>query len=347
MAGSVSAMCGQLVVCGVAGHMLSPSERRTLASGDRAGVVLFKRNIAPGLENVTGLVREILFAGGEDVLVAVDQEGGRVMRLGLPALALPPMRNLAQSGEERVTAVAEIQGRELRALGFSMTFAPVADVHTREENPIIGDRAFGRTPEAVARLAGAFADGLARAGILSCAKHFPGHGDTTVDSHLALPRVDKTRAELEAVEIAPFRALAKRVDSMMTAHVVYPAFGPLPATLLDAVCTELLRTSIGFDGVLFSDDLEMKAIELQPGDAAIRAVAAGCDIVLVCSRPDLADEIHEALVVEATRSVAFRARCEVAAARSLEMRRRVRAQPSSRSITEITADTTHAMKELA
>ena len=164
----------------------------------------------------------------------------------------------------------------------------------------------------------------------SCAKHFPGHGDTTVDSHLALPRVERPKAELERIEIASFRALAKNpaIDSMMTAHVVYPALDPeQPATLSRAICTDLLRTELGFEGVLFSDDLEMKALTMPTGEAAVRAVTAGCDVLLVCSRADLAAEAHEALVREAERSPAFRARCEEAFARALAMRRRVRPAP--------------------
>jgi beta-N-acetylhexosaminidase len=238
-------------------------------------------------------------------------------------MALPPMRTLGDLGDEDlIHRVAAQHARELRALGYTMSFAPVLDVHTRAENPIIGDRAFATTPEGVARFAGAWADGLREATLLSCGKHFPGHGDTTVDSHLALPRVERDRAGLERIEIAPFRALAKRVDSLMSAHVVYPALDDGPATLSRAICTDLLRGKLGFEGVLFSDDLEMKAITLGAGEAAVGAVLAGCDVVLVCSRADLADEAHAALTRECESSPAFRARCEEAAARSLALRRR-------------------------
>jgi beta-N-acetylhexosaminidase len=209
-----------------------------------------------------------------------------------------------------------------------MSFAPVLDVHTRPDNPIIGDRAFDSTPDGVARKAGAWAAGLADGALLSCGKHFPGHGDTTVDSHLALPRVERDREGLERIEIAPFRALAKNVDAMMTAHVVYPAWDDRPATLSRALCTELLRHRLGFEGVLFSDDLEMKAITA-PVEAAVLAVAAGCDVLLVCSRADLADEVHAALVREVEKSATFRARCEEAAARSLAMRKRVPPAPAA------------------
>jgi beta-N-acetylhexosaminidase len=350
-----------MLVVGLAAKALDPSERRALASGERGGVVLFRRNIdreAPGLDGmraVAELNASVRDAAPGDLppLIAVDQEGGRVMRLGAPAMQLPPMRRVGDLGDEDLTRrVAEAQARELAALGFSMSFAPVADIHTRDENPIIGDRAFATTPEGVARFAGAFAEGLAAGKVLSCAKHFPGHGDTTVDSHLALPRVERDRAELERLELASFRALAKRsaIDSMMTAHVVYPALDPAqPATLSRTICTDLLRTELGFRGVLFSDDLEMKALTMPTGEAAVRAVQAGCDVLLVCSRADLAEEAHEALVREAERSPAFRARCEEAAARALAMRRRVPPAPmtSGEDLARIFAASASVTAELA
>lgn len=333
MVSSLSVLCGQMIVIGLAGPELDAHERRALAAGERGGVVLFRRNIAPRIGAVAELVAAIRDATPAELpaLVAVDQEGGRVMRLGPPAMQLPPMRRLGDlDDDELVRRVAEAQGRELAALGFTMSFAPVADVHTRDENPIIGDRAFATTPDRVARLCGAWADGLTRGGVLSCAKHFPGHGDTTVDSHLALPHVDRPKAELERLEIAAFRGLATHptIDSMMTAHVVYPALDPeQPATLSRAICTDLLRGELGFRGVLFSDDLEMKALTMPTGEAAIRAVTAGCDALLVCSRADLAQQAHEALVHEAEKSSAFKARCEEAFTRGIAMRRRVPPRP--------------------
>lgn len=333
MVRSLSVLCGQLLVVGLAGPSLHDDERRRLARAERGGVVLFRRNVEPGadgLARLTDLSRMVREAATSDAppLVAIDQEGGRVMRLGPPTLRLPPMRALGDLDDPAfVKRVAHAQGRELRALGITMSFAPVADVHTRPENPIIGDRAFAGTPDRVATLAGAFADGLSEAGILTCAKHFPGHGDTTEDSHLSLPRVDRDADGLAAIEIAPFAALASRpsIDAMMTAHVLYPALDPVhPATLSPAIGTALLREKLGFSGVLFSDDLEMKAIEGDAGAAAVRAVRAGCDVLLVCSRDDVAERVHEALVHEAEASDAFRARCEQALGRFETMRRRTR-----------------------
>ena len=342
MAGTLSVLCGQLLVVGLTGLELDGEERRALGAGERGGVVLFRRNVGSGAEGLSGvraLNAAVMGACPRELppLVAVDQEGGRVMRLGPPAMQLPPMRRLGDvdpsPNADLVRRVAEAQARELAALGFTMSFAPVADIHSRDDNPIIGDRAFATTPEGVARLGGAWAEGLARGGVLSCAKHFPGHGDTTVDSHLALPHVGRPRADLERLEVASFRALAKNraVDAMMTAHVVYSALDPeQPATLSHAICTDLLRGKLGFPGVLFSDDLEMKALTMPTGEAAVRAVRAGCDVLLVCSRADLAQVAHEALVHEAEKSATFRARCEEAFERGIAMRRRVPPAPLAR-----------------
>ena len=158
--------------------------------------------------------------------------------------------------------------------------------------------------------------------------------------------MSRDRAGLEAIEIAPFRAIAKRVDSMMTAHVVYPAFGEKPATMTHAICTDLLRGALGFEGVLFSDDLEMKAISIEHGEAAVLSVEAGCDVLLVCSRADLADRVHEALVKECERSDAFQRRCEEAAARSDAMRARAPASPSTSSPEAIAAITKTELGDL-
>ncbi len=348
MAGHLGVLCGQLIVVGPGGHELSPSERRAFAGGERGGVVIFKRNIredADGTSDVRALARltrsivEAAAAGPADAsagappLLGIDQEGGRVLRIGRPAIQLPAMRRIGDLGDvDFAERLAEAQARELAALGITMSFAPVTDTHTRPENPVIGERSFATTPEAVARFAAAWARGLLHGGVLNCAKHFPGHGDTTVDSHLELPRVERSREELERIEIAAFRAIAKEpaLTAMMSAHVVYPALDPeRPATLSRTILTGILRETIGFEGVLFSDDMEMKAIRLPIGEAVVRAVTAGVDALLVCHGEDVATAAHEALVKEAESSPAFRARCEEARSRFVAMRKRVPFRPAS------------------
>jgi beta-N-acetylhexosaminidase len=243
------------------------------------------------------------------------------------------MRSIAALGDRALLErVGAVMGAELSCLGLTMNFAPVVDVDTNPDNPVIGDRAFSRDPIEVAECAAAYVRGLRAGGVQNCLKHFPGHGDTLLDSHLALPTVAHDRARLDAVELLPFRRLAPLADSMMTAHVVYPALDPgCAATLSPRIAGDLLRRELGFDGVLFSDDLEMQAIagHAAPEDSAPLALLAGCDVLLVCSRPDVAERVHQALTTRIERDAPFRARCLEAARRSLELRRRCRPRPGS------------------
>jgi beta-N-acetylhexosaminidase len=242
------------------------------------------------------------------------------------------MRRLGDLDDPVLTReAAELLGRQLRLLGFNLDFAPVVDVDTNPANPVIGDRSFGADPALVVRHARAFADGLESAGVAACLKHFPGHGDTSLDSHLALPRLVHDRARLERVELLPFRALAPYVACVMTAHVVFDAIdSSRPATLSRQVVTELLRRDVGFRGVVFSDDLEMKAVADGWGvpEAACLAVEAGCDAVLVCKETDLVLAAHAALAERAAREPAFAARLREAAGRSLAARRRFACAPA-------------------
>jgi beta-N-acetylhexosaminidase len=232
-------------------------------------------------------------------------------------------------------------GAELRALGFDVDFAPVLDVHTNPNNPVIGDRAFGRDPELVARRALAFARGLDSAGILSCGKHFPGHGDTEVDSHLALPRLPHDLDRLRRVELAPFaRAARAGLPMIMTAHVVFEAIDPgVPATLSRRVLGDLLRGELGYRGLVVSDDLDMNAIagHTGVGDAAVRAVAAGCDALLLCRRRDHQDAAHAALVRAAERDGAFRARVALAAGAVRQLKERLETRSPAPSLSVLGA----------
>ncbi len=321
-----SILAGQLICGGFAGPALSTTFRAALSRGERGGAVIFKRNIETA-EGVLELNRAISGAAPSELppLIAVDQEGGRVARLKAPLLSVPPMRVLAERKDPALLRrVARAQGEELAALGFTMNASPVLDVDTNPDNPIIGDRSFSRDPEEAARLALAYADGLADASLLTCGKHYPGHGDTDKDSHLELPTVSHPKERLMSVELLPFRrAAAHGLDAFMTAHVVYPALDPgVPATQSHVICTDLLRGELGFRGVVISDDLEMKAISQDTGDTAVRAIAAGCDLLLVCSDEERQEVAVAALAREIDASPAFKARCEEALARGLLMRRK-------------------------
>ena len=324
----LSVMCGQLIVGGFVGTAPSSTFREALRRGERGGAILFRRNLLGTLQDVASLCRELAAATPADLppSIAIDQEGGRVTRLGPPMLKLPPMRAFGVRGDEDlVHRAASLLGAQLAALGFTMDFAPVLDVDTCSVNPIIGDRSFSSEATRVMQLGAAYASGLQAGGVLACGKHFPGHGDTTVDSHLDLPVVDQPLSRLSAVELVPFRSLrASTCAAFMTAHVVYPALDPHePATLSRRIAHDLLREELGYDGLLVSDDLEMKAVadRMPIEESAVKAIRAGCDVLLVCSNEELQDRAHAALVQEAERDPSFRHRAEQAAQRGLMARR--------------------------
>lgn len=330
MSDPIEALAARVLCVGFSGRELPPVLADRLRAGALGGVILFKRNLG-SIEEVATLVSAVHDASPTRTpLVAIDQEGGRVARLGAPIVKLPPMRRLGERDDPSLTRrCGAVLGAQLAALGINLDFAPVLDVDTNPDNPVIGDRSFGRDAPTVITHALAFARGLSDAGVAACGKHFPGHGDTDLDSHLALPRIAHDRARLEAVELAPFRAARGVVPSIMTAHVVFDALDPdVPATLSKRVITGLLREELGYDGVIVSDDLEMKAVFDRWGvaESAVRAIEAGCDLLLVCSRLDLVEEAAEALATRAKSDPAFAARLRDAAARVDAMRERFPAQ---------------------
>ncbi len=287
---------GQLLFAGFEGTEVPRELAELLAQGRLGGVILFARNIA-GPGQVAGLTAALHAAAPADVpaLLAIDQEGGRVQRLRAPWTEWPPMRWLGERDEPEMTAaVAVALARELSDLGIGLDFAPVVDVDTNPLNPVIGDRSFARTPERVAKHAAAFITAMQAAGVAACAKHFPGHGDTKSDSHLELPSLGHDLDRLREVELPPFRAaIAAGVASVMTAHVLFPRLDKArPATLAPDVMN-LLREELGYDGVVFGDDLEMKAVadHFAPEPLVRGCLNAGCDGLLVCRRLDLVLEV--------------------------------------------------------
>lgn len=282
-----------------------------LEAGCLGGVTLFRRNIACELDALAHHNAALHARSPRRLVVAIDQEGGRVARLRLaPVVQLPAASELAEYyPESTLERIGFEVGRQLCALGFTMNFAPVLDVHSEPANPVIGDRAFGVAPGEASRKALAFARGQRSAGLASCGKHFPGHGDTTMDSHLELPVVEASLEVLRTREFEPFRAAsATGLEALMSAHVVYRAISPLPATLAPEIATRLLRDELRFEGVLFSDDLRMKALSDDVGANAVRAVAAGCDALLVCDGEELVRDVVAVLAREYRASEAFRAR---------------------------------------
>lgn len=277
-------------ITGLAGPALSPKERAFLREAQPWGLIVFKRNaVEPQqLRRLLGDARATL---GRDVAVLVDQEGGRVQRLGPPHWPeYPPAAaygRLYDRDRGAGLAAAELGARliaaDLASVGIDIDCMPVADVPAAGADAIIGDRAFGDAPGKVAALAGAFAQGLTEGGVLPVVKHIPGHGRATADSHQRLPVVTAERAALEVTDFAAFRPLAG-LPLAMTAHVVFAAIDPVaPATISTAIVRDVIRRSIGYRGLLMSDDLSMRALS---GSLAVRtaaAIAAGCDMALHCN----------------------------------------------------------------
>jgi len=291
---------GQLIVAGFAGDTI-PQELRSLAHEfDLGGVILFDRNIdAPG--QIAELAYDARNLSRETpVWVSVDQEGGRVARLRAPFTEWPPMTTLGLSQDLGLAVrFGRALAAELRAVGVTLDYAPVLDVDTNSENPVIGDRALSDCTDDVARFGTAIVDALQGQGIAACGKHFPGHGDTTVDSHDDLPVVDQPQERLREVELMPFRAaIASGVAAILTAHVVYPAFdADLPATMSPTIIGKVLRDELGFEGIVATDDLEMGAIarHYEFGAATVCSIRAGCDMVLLCG----ADTARQVAAIEA------------------------------------------------
>src|SRR5918996_1322629 len=288
MPASIRRDIGQLLIGSLPGTTITPEMRSLAKEFQLGGVILFSRNIeAP--EQVAELAYDVQSLATELPLwVSVDQEGGRVARLKAPFTEWPPMAVLGRSGDEKLAGrFARALAAELRAVGVTLDYAPVLDIHTNPKNPVIGDRALADDAQLVARLGVAIIKGLQENGVAACGKHFPGHGDTSVDSHFDLPLVEHPPDRIRRVECVPFRAaIAADVAFMMTAHVLVPSIDDeRPATLSPRIVRDMLRDELGFRGVIVGDDLEMKAVARQftVPDAAVQAIAAGCDGLLICS----------------------------------------------------------------
>ena len=307
MPASLRREIGQLLIGSLPATTIT-SEMRSLAREFQlGGVTLFKRNVEAA-EQVAELSHDLQALSSDLPLwVAVDQEGGRVARLHAPFTEWPPMATLGRAGDDRLAyRFASALAAELKAVGISLDYAPVLDIHTNPKNPIIGDRALGEDADTVARLGAAIIRGLQENGVAACGKHFPGHGDTSVDSHLALPVVEHPPDRIRRVECVPFReAIRNDVAFIMTARILVPSLDEQkPATLSPTIVRGMLREELDFNGVILSDDLEMKAIAdtYTVPDAAVQAIAAGCDGVLVCRASTLgptADAEVQAAVLEA------------------------------------------------
>jgi beta-N-acetylhexosaminidase len=294
---------GQLFMLGFTGTTVGPEVVDLLTTYKPGGVILFARNLTDA-DQIVALTNDLQrHASGSPLLIAIDQEGGRVSRLPAGFTVFPPCATVGSCrSTELAYAAAAATAQELRAVGINMNMAPVLDVNTNPRNPIIGDRAFGADPGLVGELGLATIAGLQQNRVVACGKHFPGHGDTVADSHKELPLVAASRERLDEVELRPFRSVVEQGDrgpaAIMTAHVLYPALDEkLPATLSPAILTDLLRQQWRFDGLIVTDDLEMHAIidHYGIGDAAVRALQAGADLLLICKDRERAVTAMEAV----------------------------------------------------
>jgi len=306
---------GGLIMVGCRGEGLSRAERLLAEEYGFGGFILFQRNCAEPRQ-ILALNRSLWSLGASPPpFIAIDQEGGNVHRLPPPFTRFPAAASIgARNDRGLADRLGHAAAVELGLAGINLNFAPVLDVHSNPENPVIGARAFGTEAARVIEISAAWARGLRHGGVIPCGKHFPGHGATSQDSHFELPAVEKSMADLQAVELAPFiDACANRMESLMTAHVKFPALDPdLPATLSEPIITGLLRHQLGYDGVVFSDDMAMGAIadHFAPGPAAALALYAGVDMLLFCHDMAQAAEVVEFLCSEAERTPALRDRID-------------------------------------
>jgi beta-N-acetylhexosaminidase len=327
---------GQLAIVGFDGHTIPGDLRRLAREFDLGGVTFFARNV-DAAQQVADLSRESRDLAHELPLwVSVDQEGGRVARLRTPFTRWPPMITLGRSGDERLAErFARALAAELKAVGISLDYAPVLDVLSNPRNPVIGDRALADRADDVARLGTAIIRTLQEEGVAACGKHFPGHGDTATDSHDELPVIEHPPDRFEAVELVPFRAaIDANVAGIMTAHILIPALDEdRPATLSRAVVDGLLKQKLGFGGIVFTDDMSMKAISGRYGlgEATVLAIAAGCDSVLMCA-PDQEAQVEalEAVIHAAEGGRLSMTRVDDALARQRRMKERFLASARDR-----------------
>lgn len=321
-----------VILAAFEGVTLTREEKACFQRVPPGGYTLFRRNMSSDYTAIRQLTASLQVPGQAPSLMAIDQEGGRVARLRSPFPNAGPALHLAQGSREpealqEIANYAYIVGSSLRGLGINVNFAPVLDVLSREENIAIGDRCFGREPVSVSERAGAFLRGMQASGVLGCLKHFPGQGDAAFDTHESGTVIDAPRALLDERELSPFVSLLSEAPMVMVSHALYPALDPdRPASLSAPIMRGLLRETMGFDGLIVTDDMNMKAIDQarEPWcEALVASLAAGADLLLVCREVERYQWAVEALSREAQKSPAFAARLFDAAERVQLLRTRL------------------------
>ncbi|MGZ3773562.1 MAG: beta-N-acetylhexosaminidase [Pseudobdellovibrionaceae bacterium] len=305
---SISHIIGQHFIIGVSGHALTSDEKKFIVENNIGGVCLFGRNVADP-KQVHDLCTEIQSLRHQQIdkaplFIGIDMEGGRVHRLKSPFTIWPPVRKLGEIDAPTVSFhFANRMGQELKAVGINLDFAPCVDVFTNPANTVIGDRSISSDPEMVAKHASALVRGYIKADVMTCAKHFPGHGNTLIDSHEDLPVEQVNFEKLESCELIPFKKTFKsRVDMVMTSHIKFPQIDPeWPVTLSEIFIKQIIRDEFRYRGLIITDDLGMKAMtkHYSIDEVPVRALKAGVDILLYCNDPEVPPQAYEA-VLEAT-----------------------------------------------
>lgn len=316
-----------MFMAGVNATALSAEERFVFEDAGIGGFILFKHNLSDP-EQIVGLCRSLWnIKTDHPPFIAIDEEGGRVHRLPEPFTHFPAAAVIGQrSNADLAYRLGKATAEELALLGINLNFAPVLDVNSNPYNPVGGDRSFAADPAKVIKFSNKWTQGLRDGGIIPCGKHFPGHGDTDQDSHLTLPVVDRSLEELKAIELPPFaHACRNKMEALMTAHVLYPALdAELAATLSHPIITGLLRQQLGYDGVVFSDDMEMKAISGRYGDqeAAGFCTRAGVDVLLYGHELAKVQNVFEFLASEAAGDPRLRGKVEDSYRRIIDLKGR-------------------------
>lgn len=316
---------GQLFMVGFDGTNASKSVQRLIKEFHIGGLILFARNLQSPSQTAKLCNTLQAWSKKMPLLISIDQEGGRVSRLPKGFTVFPGGAQLAACrSTELVYRAAQATARELRSVGINMNLAPVLDINTNPSNPVIGDRAFSASPTLVSSMGLTMMAGFQDNSVIACGKHFPGHGDTSTDSHKELPRVRHGLQRLREVELRPFlHTVQNGLVSIMTAHVLYPKLDPdEPATLSNRIITGLLRRSMGFRGVVVTDDLEMAAISDRhgSGEAAVRAIEAGVDLILICHDERKQREALEAVAKAVKQKKISEARIEQSLLRVLQVK---------------------------
>lgn len=334
---------GQMLLVGIDGTEVNGQTQKMIENDKVGGIILYADNITSlkGMVSLTNGLKRSNAGNAAPLFISVDQEGGKVSRMPDEYAVIPSNGAVGASGS---AGAAEMMGkllaREVQAAGFNMNFAPVLDINSNPDNPVIGDRSFGSTSAKVTRLGIAEMKGIAGEGVVPVVKHFPGHGDTSVDSHLELPVVDKTAAQLARLEWLPFQAaIQEQADAVMVAHILYPKLDPdRPASLSKVIIGQQLRSGMGFTGVVITDDLTMGAItkNYSLGSAAVDTVLAGSDILLVAHEYSNEQAARNALLAAVKSGKLSEARIDESVTRILSLKAKYQLTDSPVAVPDLT-----------